>query len=304
MPFERVLGQARAGRILAGFLSSGRIPSALLFCGPQGVGKALMAREFAKALLCRLPTGAAGPCDACQDCRAVDKGNHPDLKAVNASYQASLREEEEARQKTLRVDTIRHLRRDMELESLLGGWKVAVLEEAQTLESEAANALLKILEEPPPKTLWILASPQKERLPRTVLSRCFPVAFAPLGETAIKELLIKNGIEPGKAFGLARLSEGSLGRALELARREAPRPLSALSAAESLPRELALARSEVEFALFALAQDLRMRFLKEGDARVVRPLREILRLRGALRANADPKTVLTLACLEAESLAR
>jgi DNA polymerase-3 subunit delta' len=310
MIFKKTRGQKRAAARLQGLLSTGRIPSALLFHGLEGVGKTLMAHEFAQALLCRGREGDAPACGLCSDCQAVERRLHPDVKAVNASYQASLREEEAAKQRSLRVETIRHLRGDMELHSLLGGWKVAVIEEAHTLEIEAANALLKILEEPPPRTLWILVAAQRDRLPKTVLSRCFSVPFAPLAQKDVAALLADRGVDPTQAERLARLSEGSVSRALELAEQ----PLEALSAealgpfvaADSLPRELFLARQKTELALFALAQDLRSRHLSgELAFSSVEPaLRELTRLRQALRANADPRAILTLAGLEAQGFAR
>lgn len=305
MTFQKVLGQPRAAKILSGFLATGRLPQALLFAGPDGTGKALMAREFGKALLCR--GGEAEACGSCPECQAADKRVHPDMKNVDALYQAGLAEEEASKQKSLKVDTIRHLRRDMEMPSMLGGWKLAVVEEAHTLEVAAANALLKILEEPPALTLWILVTSQPERLPRTVVSRCFRVAFTPLPRDLAEELLIRNNVERGKAKGLAALSEGSLSRALALGQSPGyPESLlagglSPFAAAEALPRELPLARTQVELALFSLSQALRLRHLEGGVpfSRVSAPLRALSGLRRQLRANVDPRHILALAAIEA-----
>lgn len=306
MSFKRVQGQERALQILRGILSRGNIPSALLFAGPEGVGKALTAHEFAKTLLCRTRLSPARACGSCPDCVSIDKAIHPDVKNVNALYQASLREEDPAKQKTLRIETIRHLRKDMELVSMLGNWKIAIVEQAHTLEIEAANALLKILEEPLPETLWILTSSQKERIPKTVLSRCCAIPFAPLPGKIVEDILVKNGIDQPRAAAIAKLCEGSLSPALKLHETEYPSCLTRdpLAAADSLPRELYLARTQVELALFALSQDLRLRHLNGllAFGRVERPLREIDFLRQALRANADPRTVMMLACLEAQKV--
>jgi DNA polymerase-3 subunit delta' len=308
MTFARVLGQKRAAAVLSGLLRADRIPSALLFCGLEGTGKTLMALEFAKSLVCRARRGDAAACQSCSDCAAVEKRNHPDVALVNAAYQACLREEEPAKQRTLRVDTIRHLRKDMEMRSLLGGWKVAVIEDAHTLEVEAANALLKTLEEPQPGVLWILLTAQRELLPRTVPSRCFAVAFSPLTPAVIQKILMDRGTPAERAADLASFCEGSASRALELEETDYPGSLTEsllapLQAADSLPKELYLARVSAERALFALGQDLRLKHLRGllPFASVEGPLRELLALRRALRSNADPKAVLTLACLEAES---
>jgi DNA polymerase-3 subunit delta' len=311
MTFGKVKGQARAAKVLSGMLASGRLPAAVVFHGMEGTGKTLMAVAFARTLLCTGRKGPAEPaCGFCPDCLSVDKRIHQDLALVNAQYQAALLEADAAKQKSLRVDTIRHLRRDMELRSLTGNWKIAVVEDAHTMEIEAANALLKILEEPNPKTLWILVTSQRERMPRTVLSRCFSVAFAPLSGAMVRQILEEQGIDPARAAGAAELCEGSAGRALELAAGEYPEalfagPLAAFKAADNLSREGYLARSQVEAALFALSQDLRLKHLQGGlpFARVERPLRELVRLRRALRSNADPKVVLTLAGLAVEDAA-
>ena len=310
MIFDRVKGQVRAAKVLSGMLATGRIPAAVAFCGMEGTGKTLMAREFAQVLLCQERGAPDRPsCRRCTDCVSVDKGIHPDLTMVNAQYQAGLLEADPAKQKTLRVDTIRHLRKDMEMRSFGGGWKIAIVEDAHTLEIEAANALLKILEEPNPKTLWILATSQRERMPRTVLSRCFSVAFAPLSSAIIQEILEHNGVASERAAVAAALCDGSASRALELAASDYPEsilagPLAAFAAADSLPREAYLARVQVEAALFSLAQALRLKHLQGAlpFSRVERPLRELLRLRQALRCNADPKTVLTLAGLASEAV--
>ena len=291
-------------------LEAARVPSALLLVGPEGVGKALAARALAQGLVCREASGVVGGCGACGDCQAVGSRRHPDIKIVDAEYQASLREEDAAKQRSLRVDTIRHLRRDMELESLLGGWKVALLDDAHTLEIEADNALLKILEEPPRKSLWILVTAQPERLPRTVASRCVKIPFAPLSAADVSAVLGASGMAAPEAARLGALCEGSVSRALALAQSPGypeslcDGPLAPFSAADALPKELYLARSQAELALFSLAQKLRLEHLsgRKTFAQVEKPLREIVSLRQALRANADPKSVLALAGLEAERL--
>lgn len=304
--FKKVKDQKRASLILERFLNTKRIPSALLFTGMEGIGKTLMASEFAKALLCReQKSDPTASCGFCSDCVSIDNKIHPDVKIVDAQYQANFREEEQAKQKTLRVETLRHLRRDMEMLSFLGSWKVAIVADAHTLELEAANALLKILEEPPPQTLWILVTPQRERLLKTVQSRCFAIPFAPLSPKTVKELLLARGIEGPKAEMLSQFSEGSVSRALELAALPetvtasalADNPLAAMTAAEALPRELYLARVQVEMTLFSLAQDLRLKHLKGqlGFHLIEKPLQKLSGLRQALKTNADPRLVLTLA---------
>ncbi len=300
-----VESQERAAATLGRFLESGRIPSAMLFTGPDGVGKTMMAREFAQALLCvgQRPTDAWS-CGACPSCAAVAKGLHPDVKLVNAAYQAGVLELDCAKQRTIRVGTVRHLRRDMELQPMLGSWKAAIIPEAALLETEAANALLKALEEPPPRSLWILTTSRPERVLGTVLSRCLRVPFAPLAEGLLRRILARAGLAASQAEALAALCDGSASRALALA--QAGWPFAAAEPGESgeaLPREAAQARTRVETIIFCLEQDLRRRaFSPEGpDSRLMESLRELGRLRAALESNCDPATVLLLARRQAET---
>jgi hypothetical protein len=158
--------------------------------------------------------------------------------------------------------------------------------------------MLKVLEEPLPRTLWILAATQRERLPRTIASRCFTVPFGPLPAPVLERILSERGVKNPRK--LAALCDGSAGRALEFV----DEVELAVDAADRLPRDLAAARVKVERALFALAQELRLKHLdgERSFSDMEKPLRELSRLRAALRANADPKLILTLAALEAESV--
>ncbi len=299
-------------KILAGFRCSGKIPSALLFHGPPGVGKRTLAAEWAAAIVCERPHEEGAACGACRGCEAAGRGAHPDLQLVGAAYQAALLGEEPETQRALKVDTIRHLRREMETTSLWGGWKIAILEDAQTLESASANALLKILEEPMPRTLWILLAASPESLPKTIVSRCARVPFNALRAGVVEEILAVRGVPARKAREIARLSGGSAGRAVEMweeaaEEEEGPAkgdPLVPFEIAESLPRELALARKKAERLIALEIEKLRLGlieggvpFSKAGPA--LRELRDILR---AVRSNADPRAATILSRIAIEGI--
>lgn len=302
MSFEPILGQDRALRRIRALLASERIPPALLFYGPGGVGKTLAAIETAKVLNCLSSSPSPKACSRCANCEAIDRGLHLDVKRVNASYQAGLLGEEVEKQRNLKVDTVRHLLKDLEKKALLGPWKVAIVEEAHTLVPEAANALLKMLEEPPPQTLWILVTSQREKLLPTVTSRCHGIRFGPLPDSVL-EACLKERLGSGD-LKAAALAEGSISRALELSASPAFKalenlrsPTAPFALAEALPRELYLARSQAEECLYLLRQGLKARILAP-EARDA--LRTLERLKTALQRNADPRRVLELAVLTAQ----
>lgn len=308
MSLAKLRGHARALRLLAPLLASKRLPPALLFHGPEGVGKALAGAAVAQALNCLSPTAGFDACDSCASCVAAQKGIDPDLKRVNAAYQAGLREEETLRQRTIRVDTVRHLIKDIDMTSLTGRWKVAILEDAERLEIEAANALLKSLEEPPAKTLWILVTARRDRVLPTILSRCHRVPFGSLPEREVAAVLKRCGLAAPEADKLARLSEGSPGRALALRALEvadpddwAEGPMAPFRLADSLPRELHLARPVVEAQLRRIAWRIRDRG-RRGAPGAEAGLRELARLSSWLRSNVDPRLLAQLAALELERL--
>lgn len=146
-----------------------RLPHALLLHGPEGLGKRAFAARLAESLLCAEPGPAAAACGACGNCRRFGAGTHPDLLHVQP-LQDSL---------VISVDQVRELRHFVALKPHSAARKLVVLEPAEAMNLNAANALLKVLEEPPPSSLLLLITARAARLPATIRSRCMRVSFRP-----------------------------------------------------------------------------------------------------------------------------
>lgn len=154
----------------------GRLPHGLLLHGPRGVGKRDFAAALSKWLLCEAPT-AEGGCGHCKACGWFEQGAHPDFRLIEPAAESG-REEEAGKKggKSITIPEIRQLGEFLGLVSHQGGWRVVVIQPAESLNAAAANALLKTLEEPPANVMILLVSHQPGRLPATVLSRCRKLA--------------------------------------------------------------------------------------------------------------------------------
>lgn len=213
MPWHSVRGHDRVVDELRGALSQGRFPHALLFVGPDGIGKTTFARKLAQALLCeRAAESALDPCEQCPSCLQIEAGTHPDLLQV----------ERPEDKHELPIKAIRELCLELGLKPMHGHRRVAIVDDADDLNDEAANAFLKTLEEPPPGSVLILVGTSSEVQLDTIISRCRVVRFDPLPEPELAALLVEKGIatDPNEAARLARLAEGSVGRAQGLANPE------------------------------------------------------------------------------------
>jgi len=181
-----------------------------LFLGPEGVGKASTARALAACLNCAQPGDDGDACGECPSCRRLAAGAHPDFLVVTP----------EEGKTQIKIEVIRELRRLTEYAPLGGGWRVVLIKPAEALSAQneaAANALLKTLEEPPPRHLLALTARREADLLPTIVSRCHKLAFAPLPSALIiRELESRSGLPRSQAALVAALSGGSLGRALAL----------------------------------------------------------------------------------------
>jgi DNA polymerase-3 subunit delta' len=211
-----LLGQEAAETALVEAMRSGRLHHAWLLTGPPGVGKATLAFRFARRLL-------AGPAEATS--LALPE-THPTFRRVAAGGHADLftveREWDEKRRRLrgeIVVDDVRRIADFLHLTPAEGGWRVVVLDGAEDLNRNAANALLKVLEEPPPRAVLLLVCAATGRLLPTIHSRCRRLRLGPLDESVVATLLARYApqIAEEERERVAALAEGSIGRALQLA---------------------------------------------------------------------------------------
>lgn len=212
--FKDIIGQQGAIDRLQATWRSGRLPHGLIFAGTAGVGKGLTAEVLAKLFLCHQPADA-DPCEHCDSCRLFAAGTHPDFHRV---YRQLIRQYKDSKARDLAIDVIREeLLRPAAMKAALGHGKVFVVEEAELMNRDAANALLKTLEEPQGRSLIILLTDQPLSLISTIRSRCQTITFAPLPPGVVQAQLELRGIDTQTAVEAAGLSEGSLGNALRWA---------------------------------------------------------------------------------------
>lgn len=249
MSWSTLIDQQRVVEALRRTIASGRVAHAYLFHGPDGVGKRAAALAFAQAVLCE--RGDDEACGRCLACTKVSRMLHPDVHVL-FPYPTDVDENEVAER--LRrlgenpyaaIDFIRRpslsdptktsnkqafypvariheeIRRVVSFKPVEGRYKVTIMTDADHLRTEAANAFLKLLEEPTPQTLFVLTTSRPDRLLPTILSRCQRIRFDPLPAEAIEQALIaREGTEPGAAATLARMADGSYTRALDLSQND------------------------------------------------------------------------------------
>jgi len=202
MAFKDVAGNVKIKRILKLALAKGRVPNSLLFCGPEGIGKKQMALTLARALNCLVLRDDA--CDGCPSCRAILEGRFPDVMTIAAEKQE------------IKIEQIRFLKQMAGLRPMTGKKRVFIIEDAEKMNAEAANSLLKVLEEPPLYSHIILVTASPFLLFPTIRSRCQTLAFSAIGREEIEEILLERDFGKEQARILSLLVDGNLERALEL----------------------------------------------------------------------------------------
>lgn len=203
MRFDEIVGQEKALKIIQVHLKSNRFSGAYLFSGPEGIGKKQAAKLTAAALNCQDELNA--PCGLCPSCLKTQKEEHPDLHIIqNAQAQ-------------VKIEDIREILRQANFKPYEGKAKIFIIDNAHKLNIEAANSLLKVLEEPPKNVAIILITHKPQSIIKTVLSRCKMIKFSPLPRLRLKEVLAKKyALDKASAHFLAYYSEGRLGLALRL----------------------------------------------------------------------------------------
>ena len=198
----KILGQPKATKLLSRALASNRLAHAYLFIGPDGVGKATAARRMAAILFCQDQTGQS-PCGHCSGCIKFTSNNHPDFIHVLPDGAG------------IKINQIRALKKDLAFPPLESKLRVILLEDVHTMRREAANSLLKMLEEPPPDNVLLLTADESEPLLATITSRCqvIPFYFLPLDTTADILVGLDSTINKDRAQTLAAISGGCPGRA-------------------------------------------------------------------------------------------
>jgi len=204
MTLESIIGQERAIRFLTQVLRKRSIPHALLFTGIDGIGKRKTAVAVGMSLNCLNPRGVSA-CGECLSCHKAISGVHPDIITVKPEGAF------------IKIDQIRTLSRELRFAPLEGNQRIVIINDAQAMNLEASNAILKILEEPPKNTILVLTAGQTTDLLPTIVSRCQQIAFRPIPYETVAEMLVDLcGLDRETAKTLAVCTKGSLGKALSV----------------------------------------------------------------------------------------
>lgn len=208
--FRSVVGNEKIIKSLRLAIEHGRVSHACIFEGQRGSGKSLIAKAFAKTLLCE--EGKSVPCNNCISCRQFESGNHPDVVYVERGKNDKGTQEIE-----IKVGTIREkITQDVDIKPYSSRYKVFIIKDADMMNVAAQNAFLKTLEEPPEYAVFLLLAENPSKMLPTVLSRCQRFRTDNIPSDKIKAYLIKNGIAENQASAASLFARGSIGIGMEI----------------------------------------------------------------------------------------
>jgi DNA polymerase III subunit delta' len=201
-----ITGHEWAVKMLRQHITRGQMRHAYLFSGAPGLGRRTLALRFAQALNCSEPPAPGEICGTCRNCRQIAAQQHPDMSFIQADHEGG----------TLKVEQVREVQRSLSLKPYQSAYRVAFFLRFQEANANAANALLKTLEEAPPHVVLLLTADSPEQLLPTILSRCEILRLRPLSPALVTQFLQAREVEPEQARLLGHLSGGRPGYALRL----------------------------------------------------------------------------------------
>ena len=214
MPFCNIIGHRTLVALLSRSVARQTLPPSLILSGPAGVGKHLAALSVAQALNCLEPVPRAAAdspdtpeidaCGRCPACTRIARGLHPDVLVLEPNDKGNIK-----------IDPVREVIERSGYRPFEGRWRVTLIDQADALERSAQNALLKVLEEPPSSSVFLLVTALPDLLLPTVRSRCPQLRFRPLAVSDVAQALMLRDRKEEEAYAVAALADGSIGRALE-----------------------------------------------------------------------------------------
>lgn len=201
-----MLGHEWAVEMLRQHAVRGEVRHAYLFCGPPGLGRRTLALRLAQALNCTNPISAGEPCGQCRDCKQIEAMQHPDMNVIQADSEGG----------TLKVDQVREVQHSLSLKPYQAKYRVALFLRFQEANDNAANALLKTLEEAPAHAILLLTADNPEQLLPTIVSRCEILRLRALPVKTIEADLLAHGLDEERARLLSHISGGRPGYARKL----------------------------------------------------------------------------------------
>jgi DNA polymerase-3 subunit delta' len=212
-----IWGHDTAVDVLSQAIARGRVRHAYAITGPEGVGKSTLATAFAQALCCEESQRPGTACGACRSCRKIARGVHPDVQTYSLETQAETAEKAGRQNTSLTIDTVRALSAATALRPMEGRWRIVIVEDAETLQEIAQEALLKTLEEPPSYMVLLLLTNDPDVLLPTIQSRCQRIDLRPVSRAVISDGLVGVGVSVADAEQIAGLAAGRPGWARQAA---------------------------------------------------------------------------------------